>query len=318
MRRIERLINLIAALLEARTPMTAEQIGERIAGYDPANHQAFRRAFERDKEALRAMGIPVEVVQTDPLGIDLEGYTIPKDRYYLPELDLEPEELAALRIVAGAVVGPSERAEAGLMKLSLGSPDGPVGEHVVWGADLAAEQPRLGPLYSAVLEGKVLKFDYLAVGADELRKRRVEPYALAHKHGNWYLLGRDVDRDDVRRFKVSRIQGALGTAPGSFTVPEGFDAAKHIAAEPWEIGPGEQATAVVRFSKELRWWAEQNLTGTTAREGPGGALDVEMPATNYDALASLVIGFGGEVEILDPPAARAALIGHLVPFLEPS
>jgi proteasome accessory factor B len=318
MRRIERLINLIAALLEARMPMTAEQIGERIAGYDPANHEAFRRTFERDKEALRAMGIPLEVVQTDPFGAEPEGYTIPKERYYLPELDLEPEELAALRIVAGAVVGPSERAEAGLMKLSLGSSEGPVGEHVVWGADLAAEQPRLGPVYSAVLEGKVLTFGYLAAGADKPRRRTVEPYALAHKRGNWYLLGRDVDRDDVRRFKVSRIQGALGTSGGNFTIPEGFDAAQHIAAEPWEIGPDESATAVVRFSQGLRWWAEQNLTGTATREGPDGALDVEMPATNYDALASLVIGFGDEVEILDPPAARAALIGHLVPFLESS
>src|SRR5688572_29113300 len=89
MRRIERLINLIAALLETSRPMTAEEVRRDIAGYDQANFDSFRRAFERDKESLRAMGIPLETrpVSPDAFSDHVEGYIIPKERYYLPELD---------------------------------------------------------------------------------------------------------------------------------------------------------------------------------------------------------------------------------------
>src|SRR3990170_3791186 len=99
MRRIERLINLIAALLDSRRPMTAAEIRERIAGYQNENFEAFRRSFERDKAELREMGIPIEVVKdTD----DVDAYTIPPGKYYMPDLDLQPDELAALKLAADA------------------------------------------------------------------------------------------------------------------------------------------------------------------------------------------------------------------------
>src|SRR5918992_1189633 len=107
-RRIERLINLIAALLESRRPLTAEEIRAEIAGYDQETHEAFRRAFERDKEALRAMGVPLEVRPTDPFSDQADGYFIDKSSYYLPELDLAPDELAALRLAADSVLGAKE------------------------------------------------------------------------------------------------------------------------------------------------------------------------------------------------------------------
>src|SRR5918999_6199852 len=161
MQRIERLLNLIAALLDSARPMTAEEIRQRIAGYDQPNHEAFRRAFERDKEALRNMGIPLEVVPTDPFADQADGYIIPKDKYYLPDIDLEPDELAALRIAAQAVLGAQEQAGTGLLKLLVADEGGGVGPgRVSWGADLAAEQPALGPIYSALLERAPISFEY--------------------------------------------------------------------------------------------------------------------------------------------------------------
>src|SRR3712207_319748 len=118
MRRIERLINLIAALLETSQPMTADEIRREIAGYDSESLDAFRRAFERDKADLRAMGIPIEMRPVDSLS-DVEGYVIPKSLYYLPQLDLEPDELAALRLAAESILGGGDVAESGLMKLSV-------------------------------------------------------------------------------------------------------------------------------------------------------------------------------------------------------
>jgi proteasome accessory factor B len=312
MRRIERLINLIAALLEAPSPMTADDIRERIAGYDQDSRDAFRRTFERDKEALRAMGIPIETTQVDPLGMDTDGYIIPKARYYLPQLDLEPDELAALRIAAEAILGGTEAAHAGLMKLTVDAETAPTdGPRIVWGADLASEQPLLASLYSALLDLKPVTFSYQTAGSDVATARTVEPYGLLHRRGHWYVVGRDPDRDAIRAFKVSRIRAPVRPAGGAYDIPAGFDANAHLAGEPWEVGPDQSTSAVVRFSPKLRWWADQNLPDAHRRETSDGALDVEMPVSNVDALVSWAIGFGDEVEIIEPAEARRALVARL-------
>jgi proteasome accessory factor B len=318
MRRIERLINLIAALLDAQRPMTANDIRERIQGYgDEPNFEAFRRAFERDKEALRGMGIPIEVVASDPFSDEkLDAYIIPKDRYYLPQLDLEPDELAALGIASEVILGSGESAGAGVLKLSVEGPSSPQqGPQVVWTADLATEQPLLGPLYAALLDRRPISFDYSVVTAERVRTRTVEPYGLVHRRGHWYLTGRDRDRDGVRSFKVSRISGEVKTLEGSYEVPETFNAAEAVGAHPWAVGSDDLAPVIVRFDRSMRWWAEQNLGSLQTTEAPDEALDVQLPVSNIDALVSWVIGFGDTVEIRAPETARARMLQHLEPYL---
>lgn len=317
MRRIERLINLIAALLETPRPLSADDIRRNVAGYDQANHEAFRRAFERDKEALRAMGIPLELRPSpdDPLGEQLDAYIIPKDRYYLPDIDLEPDEVTALRLAADAVLGAGDEVESGLLKLSMDAPSSSLGTpRVAWGADVTASEPSLAGLYGALLERAPVRFTYRAASGEE-RERRVEPYGLVHRRGSWYLVGRDRDREAVRSFKVSRVVSDVASEPGNYEIPNGFDAAEHLAGEPFEIGSEEPALATVRFSATLRWWAEQNLDRGARSEGPDGSLDVELPVANTSALVSWALGFGDEIEILEPPEARAALKDHLAPWL---
>jgi proteasome accessory factor B len=312
MRRIERLINLIAALLETSRPLTAEQIREEIAGYgEQPNFEAFRRAFERDKEALRAMGIPLEVVETDLFGAEPEGYIIPKSKYYLSKLDLEPDELAALRLVSQSVGGGV--AEAGLMKLSVDSPSVQRGgPRVMWGADVAAEQPLLSPLYSALIDRTPVAFTYRSAKGEESR-RELETYGLVHRRGSWYLVGRDRARDGIRAFKVSRIENDVETLEGRYEIPASFDAASHLKGESWEIGPGEPRSALVRFDPDMRWWVEQNLPHVTAAEASDGGCEVELPYSNLDALVSWSLEFGDQIEIVSPPEARAALLERLSP-----
>lgn len=317
MHRIERLINLIAALLETRRPVTAEEIRDRIQGYDQETHGAFRRAFERDKEILRKLGIPVETRKVDPLyDGSPDGYVIPKERYYLPDLQLEPDESAALRIAADAVLGSADAARAGLMKLDIdGTRAASAGPRVVWGADAAAEQPHLAPLYEAVLRRTPVRFGYRTAEAEDARSRVLEPYGVVHRRGHWYVVGRDRDRAALRAFKLARIEGALKVLDGSYEIPEGFDAAAHLPREGWEVGAEPDVVAVVRFDHDLRWWAEQNLSSTEATDGPGGALDVRLPVANIDALVSWVVGLGDRVEILEPPDARGRLVEHLKVWL---
>ena len=317
MRRIERLINLIAALLETSRPMTAEDIRREIAGYDQANHEAFRRAFERDKEALRSMGIPVEVVPQldDPFSEQADAYTIPKDKYYLPELDLEPDELAALRFAADALIGAGEEAQSGLMKLSVDAPvTPPSGPAIRWGADVATEEPLLPVLYGALLERAPVSFDYQTAGGD-VASRTLESHGLVHRRGNWYVVGRDRDRDAIRAFRLSRIRSTVTRMDGKYVIPPGSDASEHLPKEAYEIGAEGSEDALIRFAPSLRWWVEQNMSETPMKEVDGGAVEVRVAVGNVDALISWVIGFGADAEIVAPESARSALLRHIAPHL---
>jgi predicted DNA-binding transcriptional regulator YafY len=317
MKRIERLINLTAALLEARRPMTAEQIRERVAGYSQADKENFRRSFERDKKELRELGIPIETVETGEWGDEPEGYIIPKDKYYMPELDLADDELTALRIVADVALGSGDQAQLGFRKLSTSSETSAWNApHLVWGADVAAEQPLLGPLYAALVARAPVTFDY-ETGDGSRSKRSVEAYTLMHRRGHWYLVGRDIDRDARRSFKVSRI-AKLQQVEGTYEIPTDFDVADHSGLEPWELGDAEPIAVTLRFSPSLGWWPEQNMAFAPRAVNEDGSVDVSLQVAKLDALISWVLGFVPHVEIVSPPEAREKLVAHLSPYLEPA
>jgi predicted DNA-binding transcriptional regulator YafY len=185
----------------------------------------------------------------------------------------------------------------------------------VWGADVAAEQPLLGPIYGALLDRRAIAFDYRRPDG-ESSTRHLETYGLVHRRGNWYVVGRDIDRDAIRSFKLTRIRAGIESIGSVYMIPQGFDASEYVAGEAFEIGGGPQKTAVIRFAPSLRWWAEQSWPDAARSETPDGGLEVEIPVSNVDALVSWVVGFGDEVEIVRPESARAAMISHLQPFLD--
>ena len=314
MKRIERLINLIAALLDAPRPMTAEDIREQIAGYDQEDKENFRRAFERDKKELRDLGIPIETVETSEWGDEPEGYIIPKDKYYMPELDLADDELAALRIVADVALGSGDQAQLGFRKISSAAEASAWNApHLVWGADVAAEQPLLGPLFGALVSRSPVTFDY-ETGDGTRSRRSVEPYTLVHRRGHWYLVGRDVDRDATRSFKVSRM-AKLQPREGSYEIPGDFDVEAHAGLEPWEVGDAEPIAVTLRFSPSFRWWPEQNMTFAERSPNEDGSVDVSLQVAKLDALISWVLAFVPHVQIVAPAEARHRLVEHLSPYL---
>ena len=319
MNRVERLLNLVAALLEAPRPLTVEDIRERVAGYDAQpSYDAFRRAFERDKSELKELGIPLETVEIDPFDSSRVGYRIPKSSYYLPDIDLEPEELAALKLASQALMGSGLHAEAGVMKLAAVVTPGSLSEPRVppFGADLAAEQPLLASLYEAYSLKQRVRFTYQRAGGEETSVRTLETHGLVHRRGNWYVVGRDVERDAVRSFRLSRIRSKVELLPETYELPADADPAERVDLEPWEVGPDEPIRAVVRFDPELAWWPAQNLPGVPLRTTQQGAAEVELTVANLDALVNYALGFGAAVEIVAPPEARARLVEHLAPYLE--
>ncbi len=225
MDRLERLVNLVVALLDTPRPLTRDELRERVGGYGDTP-DGFRRNFERDKELLRQMGVPLvtEALDGDPSQAST-GYRIPPDLYQLPDPGLDDDELMALSLAASEVAlegaGPGAATTA-LWKLAsasarthgtgaqFGQAAGQLHGHL---ADVAVDED-VARLFSAVAERRVVHFGYNGVA------RRVDPYRLSYRQGRWYLAGYDHGRQGERLFRADRIAGPVAT--------EGPDL-KHIA-----------------------------------------------------------------------------------------
>lgn len=296
---IERILNLLAFLLTAERPVTADEIRTTVAGYDQESDAAWRRMFERDKDLLRSLGIPLETMPTDAWGVE-HGYTVPRDEYALPDPGLTDQERAALFLAAKVVrIGGTSGADA-LFKLG-GAPLVAAGEPLA--ADLGSEADVLARLFVALTEKRFAGFVY----GD--RSRSVAAYGLVHRRGHWYLVGPEQGSSTVKVFRVDRIPSVdLGAEPGAFERPEGFRAGDAIPSAPWEAGP-EDAKATVRFDPSIAWWARRRLGGSgRAIERDDGGLEVTLDVANPEAFVGWILSFDTAAEILEPPELRRRLV----------
>ncbi len=296
MAKLERLLNLTAALLETERPLTAEELRRRVDGYPEAT-ASFRRAFERDKDDLREMGVPITleaVPGTDP---PVDGYRIRKEDYYLRDPGLEPDELAALHLAGNAVRIDGLSGEEALRKLGGATGDGD-GELL---ASVPAD-PRLSDLFRAVTERCVVRFDYNDT------PREVEPWRLDLVRGRWYLTGFDRARGDERHFRLDRLQsGVEVSAPGAF---ERSTPADGVRMQPWELGDEPPRTARLLVDPDQAAWAT-HYVGAPAETRPDGSVVIEVAVTNETAFRSFVLTFLEHAEILEPPEIREAMIRWL-------
>lgn len=312
MEKVERLVNLIALLLNTRRPLTVDDIRETMPGYQHADYQSFKRMFERDKEELRAIGIPVERRFTDVWEVE-EGYLISKDRYYLPELNLSPDEMAALWVAAGVVVEADGRSDQALLKLSLGAGLNGSQESPPWlRARLHLDAPSLSQFLEAVASRRRVTFAYQVPGRKIELKRKVDPYALLNKHGAWYVVGHDHLRGDVRHFKLQRITSKVtftSRAGHDFEVPSDFSVQEYQLSErPWT---GEKGISVeIAFSPRIAWWVRQSLE----LESSGAWKDwpaFRVPVVDKEGFVSWVIGFGSDAVVRSPASVRKMVVDRL-------
>jgi predicted DNA-binding transcriptional regulator YafY len=300
--RLERLLNLTAALLNASRPLTAQDIAEQVPGYpDPGDKATFRRAFERDKEVLRDMGIPVRVLDVPGTDPPEQGYVIRRDDYALRDPDLDADELAALHLATAAVRMEGLPGTEAVWK--LGGAAGEVGGDAVPVAALPSI-PQLVPLFGAVAERAPVTFAYRG------ETRTIDPHRLSFSRGHWYLDGWDHDRADDRQFRLDRIDGevTLGEA-GSFERPQ---ATRRGPAQPWTIGGEEPITARVRVDADQAGWAVDHVgADAVSTTEADGTVVLELTVTNRDAFRSFVLGFLDHAEVLGPQELRDDLVDWL-------
>jgi proteasome accessory factor B len=208
----ERLLNLVIALVHTPGRMTKEQIRRSVAGYgEAASDDAFERMFERDKDTLRELGIPVTTVTSAGHGDDI-GYRVDQDAYALPPLELTPAELGALSLAAEFWQDRSVRADTSraLTKLrAVGAGAGATDLAAGLAPRVRAGGDAFRPLLDAVQARQRVRFTYRAANTGEVRERLVEPWRLVARRGGWFLVGRDVDRAAPRSFRLSRIEGRV-------------------------------------------------------------------------------------------------------------
>lgn len=307
---LERLINLVALLLEARRPLTFEQIRDVLPAYQHGDQASAKRMFERDKDTLRDVGVPVEVAPTDVWAVE-QGYRIPKDEYYLPELGFSLEEMWALFVAAHA---PGEDEEAGQAFLKLttateGNILATVAERpVVPGVD--ASGPHLGAVADALARRRSIRFRYRSADGT-VGQRHVDPYTLVFRAGNWYLVGLDTSRGDVRSFRLSRFASRVKVGPPASSPPEGFDATAELQAGPWGLGP-PASTARVLFSPKVAWLVVASTPEARAGESRAdGWVEVDLPASDTDSFVSWVLSFGPDAQVVEPNAIRDHVVARL-------
>jgi proteasome accessory factor B len=314
MQPLERLVNLVALLLESRRPLTFEEIRERMAGaYEQADLDSAKRMFERDKDILRDIDVPIEAVATDAWDVE-QGYRISKDRYYLPDISFTPEEISALFVAASAGGPEASGAEHGVRKLLYGA-EGVLGG--VAGVPLAPEggptDARLTAAALALAERRRIRFGY-RTARGQGSERRVDPYGLVFRGGHWYLVGLDMDREEIRAFRLSRLSSELADEGQAGAPPEGFSASAHVRAAPWgEQAPGEPpARARVLFDPQIAWLAARAVRGAEfAGTAPDGRAEVRVPVTDPSWVASWVLSHGPSAEVVEPAEVRQEVVRRL-------
>lgn len=307
--RLERLLRLIAALIDTPRFLSIEELHKRVgisrgadsAGY-PENGAAAKRAFHRDMNELADAEIPVISGPVPGQERETLGYRIRKQDYSLPEMDFEADELAALHRAATAVRFDGVSGSEALWKLG-----GRVGEGTE--AELAAVpvHPPLADLFQAVSEQRVADFAYGG------QTRVLEPWTLAFDQGHWYVVGHDRGRDDKRTFRVDRIEGEIALGPsGGFQQPEGT--AGWVPIQPWKLGTGEAVTARLKVDHEQAVWAARRLGQQPSERDSDGSAIFEVEVRSPDAFRSLVLEFLEHAEILGPPGLRADMVAWLEGF----
>jgi proteasome accessory factor B len=312
-RKSERLLNLLIMLLVQRTYVPKERI--RAILYPDSSTDAFEKMFERDKEELRSLGVPIEVGSIDAYFDDDPGYRIRPDEFALPDISLTADEAAVIGL-ATRVWEHARLAEAtteAVRKLTaLGVPIDVTALDIAE-PRLSADEPSFDVFWEATQERTPVEFDYRRSGATTTTRRHLQPWGVVRYSGRWYVVGLDTDRGEERVFRLSRVQGAARRTgrPGSYEVPPGTD----VRATTMRLAPAPETGRAVLLVREhaglaLRRDAESVDPGVAGPDDRTG-WDRVVISRGGLGVADELLGYGADVYVEEPADLRRAVVDRL-------
>jgi predicted DNA-binding transcriptional regulator YafY len=341
--KLQRWVDLLSALLGRRRPQTFEELAERIPAYrpaltDPSTRDSIKRTFERDKKELKRFGVPIESAgggdEDSTYRLDVKDFYLPyisvvtdgkrtqpakvdRDDYrWLSTLAFEADEL---RAIAGAAARArqlgseplADDVDSALRKLAVDLPLGAAAsadDTRIVAARAPADAESLRALGDALHTRKVVQFDYHALGPDATERRTVEPYGLFFVSTHWYLVGRDLDRDDLRNYRINRISAVKQRSPAKerpeYEIPTTFDLRKHARSKrAWELGDSDSVKAIVEFHGDS---GATRAAATLGAPVAGNERRRSFAVRRSDAFVRWLLSLAGEATPVSPPELCAA------------
>lgn len=315
MTKSERLLNLLILLLVQRHPVAKQKIRELVPSYREATDEAFERMFDRDKDELRALGVPIEVASLDAY-FEEPGYRVRAEEFALPGIDLTADEAAVVGLATRVWqhAGLAGATGDALAKLAAAGVEVDRSRLDAVAPVVTVEDPHFDTFWQASLERTRVRFAHRSAGAAAATVRTLEPWGVVSYAGRWYVVGRDVDRDAERVFRLSRVEGEVtrvGRA-GAYDVPADVDLREVLRRlAPGE--PGGSATVLVRSGTclGLRRAASDTEPGVTGPDEQTGWDRLEVPYGTVESLVDEVLSFGADACLAGPDEARTLLVGRL-------
>jgi proteasome accessory factor C len=317
-----RQLSLISFLMANRRPVSALEIKQEVEGYSSMNEDAFARRFYADRAELESLGIELQVQKPGEGFFEAELYALPPENYYLPAIEFADEELAALRTALVLLDGRFAYAEPlrlALQQVSWGRPS-PLNEGEGAPVDISVEasagtggrelSQRLSKIETAISRRKTIVFRYYTMERDAVSDRKVNPYHLVFRGGQFYLIGYSHERDAVRVFRLSRIQGKVSYASKAehdFPPPEDFDRRDYATRADWQMGE-IAGTARVFVRERIAWLVERDYgtygelrPASKSDRAPGKGKVFETGYASAQQLIAWALAWRHNAQILDPP-----------------
>ncbi|GAB37839.1 MULTISPECIES: helix-turn-helix transcriptional regulator [Gordonia] len=316
--KVERQINLVICLLSTKQYVTAEYIHRNVSGYhdQERSDEAFNRMFERDKNDLRDLGVPLVTGPSPESGI--EGYRIDPDSYSLPDITLDEQEAAAIAMAAALWDNSdvSTISQTAVLKLQAAGidvrADDEIGVAAVSQRSLGGEQS-LAPTLAAIDGGQAITFTYRAGATSSGETRTLEPWGVVTHRGRWYVVGHDRGREATRTFRLSRLSDV--TATGSAGVvhrPEHTDL-QQIVADAVDSATGSDGRAARVWVASGRAAGLRRLaTSSTPAvfDGEDGD-DLVIEIRSLSTLARMILAVGPDAVVREPAELRDLVVAGL-------
>ncbi|WP_028709348.1 helix-turn-helix transcriptional regulator [Propionicicella superfundia] len=302
----ERILNLTLYLLSAGRYVGRDRIREGVEGYAGLSDEAFERAFERDKDELRSLGVPIQTGSNSSLFDDEVGYRIARSEFELPPISFTAAEAQILAIAAHVweQAAMADSTVAAVAKLRAAGVEVDADRIAALAPTMTAHEPAFLPLWRATATRRRVRFAYKGPG----RVRTVESWRILSRNGAWYVVGRDVDKGQPRMFRLSRISSDVTITAVTYTVPEDVDL-DALTARFAPDAPVAEAVLAIRPGRAPA--VRRQGTRATDIAAPAGYDPYRVPFADLEQFAGILRSDGADVLVLEPAPLREAVLAGL-------